>query len=430
MQKSEVLEREVHSLKSQNESESQARRILEQRHSELQADLDNLRAGQAEALGDATTQAKEADALRQELARTRAEYEEIKQLETKNSQKIAQLIEDQTTTLRNLEEARLRGEDLQSQIQGARTENDEVNRALKDARDQKDRLLRAQALEHERLMRDHIAEADGDRAVLEQQYFEAKALLDQNERQLKQAKSEMDILHADNAGLREELQRTEHALREARHVERVLRNDLSEGRASQSDYEQKIAERDRLVAQILDVAIAFRDSHSKAFAALQPLSIHPATVLKNGTNPSESVVLSPPRLPMSPLREESTPIDPTDPTAALEILRSYDLDAFSETVSKVGSVSRRWQKQCKEYRERAKGKITFRNFAKGDLALFLPTRNSVSKPWAAFNGRTFSVASVVELCNAEHRRFQCPSLTIFSTLPDVLLTNSRLESGL
>lgn len=389
MQKSEVLEREVHSLKSQNESESQARRILEQRHSELQADLDNLRAGQAEALGDATTQAKEADALRQELARTRAEYEEIKQLETKNSQKIAQLIEDQTTTLRNLEEARLRGEDLQSQIQGARTENDEVNRALKDARDQKDRLLRAQALEHERLMRDHIAEADGDRAVLEQQYFEAKALLDQNERQLKQAKSEIDILHADNAGLREELQRTEHALREARHVERVLRNDLSEGRASQSDYEQKIAERDRLVAQILDVAIAFRDSHSKAFAALQPLSIHPATVLKNGTNPSESVVLSPPRLPMSPLREESTPIDPTDPSAALEILRSYDLDAFSETVSKVGSVSRRWQKQCKEYRERAKGKITFRNFAKGDLALFLPTRNSVSKPWAAFNGGIF-----------------------------------------
>lgn len=389
MQKSEVLEREVHSLKSQNESESQARRILEQRHSELQADLDNLRAGQAEALGDATTQAKEADALRQELARTRAEYEEIKQLETKNSQKIAQLIEDQTTTLRNLEEARLRGEDLQSQIQGARTENDEVNRALKDARDQKDRLLRAQALEHERLMRDHIAEADGDRAVLEQQYFEAKALLDQNERQLKQAKSEIDILHADNAGLREELQRTEHALREARHVERVLRNDLSEGRASQSDYEQKIAERDRLVAQILDVAIAFRDSHSKAFAALQPLSIHPASVLKNGTNPSESVVLSPPRLPMSPLREESTPIDPTDPSAALEILRSYDLDAFSETVSKVGSVSRRWQKQCKEYRERAKGKITFRNFAKGDLALFLPTRNSVSKPWAAFNGGNF-----------------------------------------
>lgn len=416
MQKSEVLEREVHSLKSQNESESQARRILEQRHSELQADLDNLRAGQAEALGDATTQAKEADALRQELARTRAEYEEIKQLETKNSQKIAQLIEDQTTTLRNLEEARLRGEDLQSQIQGARTENDEVNRALKDARDQKDRLLRAQALEHERLMRDHIAEADGDRAVLEQQYFEAKALLDQNERQLKQAKSEIDILHADNAGLREELQRTEHALREARHVERVLRNDLSEGRASQSDYEQKIAERDRLVAQILDVAIAFRDSHSKAFAALQPLSIHPATVLKNGTNPSESVVLSPPRLPMSPLREESTPIDPTDPSAALEILRSYDLDAFSETVSKVGSVSRRWQKQCKEYRERAKGKITFRNFAKGDLALFLPTRNSVSKPWAAFNGGNF--ISLLWL-------FVTLTIADFSVLPSLFSQRNR-----
>jgi autophagy-related protein 11 len=64
---------------------------------------------------------------------------------------------------------------------------------------------------------------------------------------------------------------------------------------------------------------------------------------------------------------------------ALEILRD---DHFLEIVTK--SI-RKWQKQCKAYRERSKGKISFRNFAKGDLALFLPTRNSVSKPWAALS---------------------------------------------
>ncbi|KAH8113764.1 hypothetical protein DFH11DRAFT_1856207 [Phellopilus nigrolimitatus] len=384
-QQAEALMREVHSLKAQNESDSQVRKIIEQRHTELLANVEQLREEQVNALADATGRAQEADMLRQELALARADYEEAKQLHSEHSAKITQLLADQTETLRKLEEARLRGEDMRTQIEAARTENAEANRALRDAREQKERLLRAQALEHDRIMRDHIAEADGDRAVLEQRFFETRAQLDQNERQLKEARAEIDVLHADAAGLREELQRTEHELREARHVERVLRNDLSEGRASQSDYEQKISNRDRLVAQSLDVAIAFRDCHTKAFATLQPISVHPATTLKNGVNPSESVILSPPRLPVSPLREEAIPIDPTDPAAALEILRAYDLDSFSETVTKVGSVVRKWQKQCKEYRERAKGKITFRGFAKGDLALFLPTRNSISKPWAAFN---------------------------------------------
>ena len=84
---------------------------------------------------------------------------------------------------------------------------------------------------------------------------------------------------------------------------------------------------------------------------------------------------------------EPAPIDPSDPVAALEALRAFDHDHFLETIAKAGSTIRKWQKQCKDYRERAKGKISFRNFAKGDLALFLPTRNSVSKPWAAFNGK-------------------------------------------
>jgi autophagy-related protein 11 len=84
--------------------------------------------------------------------------------------------------------------------------------------------------------------------------------------------------------------------------------------------------------------------------------------------------------------DEPSPIDPSDPATALEALRAFDHDHFLEAITKTGSTIRKWQKQCKEYRERAKAKISFRNFAKGDLALFLPTRNSVSKPWAAFNG--------------------------------------------
>jgi autophagy-related protein 11 len=84
--------------------------------------------------------------------------------------------------------------------------------------------------------------------------------------------------------------------------------------------------------------------------------------------------------------DEPPLVDPSDPAGAVEILRSFDHDHFLEVIAKASSTIRKWQKQCKEYRERAKSKISFQNFAKGDLALFLPTRTSTLKLWAAFNG--------------------------------------------
>lgn len=387
------LEQDVTYLKHKKESDAHARKVLEQRNAELLADLQSLRKGQAEALSDATDKAKDVETLRLELSRTRKEFEEVKEMEGNHSNMIAQLLEDQTVTLRNLEEARLRGDDLESQIKNAREENGNMSVALKEIAHQKDKLLKDQALEHDRLLRDHIAEADGDRAILEQQFFEVKAAYDDAERQLKEARADIDILHADIAGLREEQQRTEHELGEAKHNERVLRNDLSDGRASQSDFERKISDRDRLVAEILDVAIALHDSSTKAVAILQPLSVHPGATAR-GNSLADSVLFSPPlRVPTVPPGDEPSTLDPSDPDGALELLRAFDLDTYSETIAKVASVIRKWQKQCKEYRERSKGKISFRNFAKGDLALFLPTRNSVSKPWAAFNGVSVISAS-------------------------------------
>ena len=55
-------------------------------------------------------------------------------------------------------------------------------------------------------------------------------------------------------------------------------------------------------------------------------------------------------------------------------------------IIKTGATICQWQKHSKGYRERAKSKIAFRDLAVGDLALFLCTRNSPLRPWAAFNG--------------------------------------------
>ncbi|KAF3936272.1 hypothetical protein ABW19_dt0206719 [Dactylella cylindrospora] len=83
-------------------------------------------------------------------------------------------------------------------------------------------------------------------------------------------------------------------------------------------------------------------------------------------------------------------------TAFLNSIGTFDLDAFSDAVTKrvkeAEHMARKWQKQCRDYRDKyhraqaeASEKIAYRSFKEGDLALFLPTRNQVTRPWAAFN---------------------------------------------
>jgi autophagy-related protein 11 len=429
-ERADILERELHQAKAQIESEVAARRILERRNSELAQDLEQERQNRVLALVDATEQTRAVEVMRQELSQVRSQAEEVKALEARNALKVAQLVEEQATTLRNLEAARARGENLETQIQTARSECEEVNRALKNTNMEKDRLLRLQANEHDRIIRDHIAEADGDRAVLEHQFSELRAQLEDTERQLKEARSQTELTNADAMGLREELQRVEHELREARHIERILRDDLTAGRSSQSDYEHRLENSGRLVAQMLDVAIAFRNSHCKALSLVHNLTSHPSS--SKHAPLTESTFTSSQRHGQSAgaQADEPSPIDPSDLLGALESLRAFDHDHFLEAVARTGSIIRKWQKQCKEYRERAKGKISFRNFAKGDLALFLPTRNSISKPWAAFNG-TYPYYYEDEIYpDVVHDISFIPALLPFGYWPPCRTAeNERMDSG-
>ncbi|GJJ77140.1 autophagy-related protein 11 [Entomortierella parvispora] len=84
-----------------------------------------------------------------------------------------------------------------------------------------------------------------------------------------------------------------------------------------------------------------------------------------------------------------------------EILQTFDfsdLDVTKATslvkkkLMDTEHLLKRWQRECKNLKEKynrawteAHEKIAFRNFKVDDLTLFLPTRNSASKPWAAFN---------------------------------------------
>jgi len=331
--------------------------------------------------------------------------------------------EENAILMKRDEESKQRIETLETQLRQARADGEEARNAWKDAIRERDRLLR-----------DHKVEADGDRAVLEHRFHETKSQLESDRQQLLETqqkfavaasqvsslRSQNTILQADLSSLREELKRTSHELsistqaeNLAQQTENTLRAELNFANNALVQVEGKLERTERILAQVFDVAIAFRNSHAKALAQaqvmLRPIVAKGAANFGNAPM-GESAVLSPglnggmevgsPRgqivgslglqgtQPATTERVPSpTPIDPSDPMTALDTLREFDLDTFAETIAKMGLTIRKWQKQCKEYRERAKGKISFRNFQKGDLALFLPTRNSAAKPWAAFNSK-------------------------------------------
>ncbi|KAL9100995.1 MAG: hypothetical protein Q9163_003700 [Psora crenata] len=75
---------------------------------------------------------------------------------------------------------------------------------------------------------------------------------------------------------------------------------------------------------------------------------------------------------------------------------TLDIERFNEAVYRrikdVEHIARKWQREARAYRDKshraqseARERIAIRSFKEGDLALFLPTRDQATKPWAAFN---------------------------------------------
>jgi len=80
----------------------------------------------------------------------------------------------------------------------------------------------------------------------------------------------------------------------------------------------------------------------------------------------------------------------------LTTLSALSLPALSDAILKlrrdVEWTGKKWKAEARSYRSQlhaasldAAGKIAFRNFKEGDLALWLPTRGQKNRPWAAFN---------------------------------------------
>ncbi|KAG0234848.1 oligomeric, coiled-coil, peripheral membrane protein [Actinomortierella wolfii] len=95
-------------------------------------------------------------------------------------------------------------------------------------------------------------------------------------------------------------------------------------------------------------------------------------------------------------RHSSTTVPlPREQLATIDFAQ-VDLEKLAELIKRknadIEHLLKRWQRECRSLKDKynraaaeAYDKIAFRNFKMDDLTLFLPTRNSISKPWAAFN---------------------------------------------
>ncbi|KZO94210.1 hypothetical protein CALVIDRAFT_600136 [Calocera viscosa TUFC12733] len=365
--RAERAEGEVRSARSLAESDRSVRQTLERRHTELRADLAHKSAQLEQALGEGTAQTGEMEALRTELLHAREEFERVRALQEESAAQAGKLLHAQAEMLRELEEARGRGEDLEMRIEEARREGEKASEALTEASAEKDRLLKQVASDAERRLRDQRAEADGDRAVLERQHHELTARVEALEAELKEVRGREEVERADLEEARRRLREDEQGREEAQ-------------RAGEEWETEKVRwrERESVLEEVVSVAVAYRDACAKLMGAVQASNVF-------GRFPNGDLGTTPPSRQPQPAQVQFPPIDATDAASALSALRSFPLAAFSDAVLKTGSTIRRWQKNTRDYRDRAKGRISYRNFAKGDLALFLPTRNNVAKPWAAFN---------------------------------------------
>lgn len=345
-ERAERLECELLLARTQIENETTARLILEDRYTSLLAIVKRQRQELGDALSEATGQTKAADHP-QRLVQGRGEAEEIREAGTRNAAV--------TATLRHPEGTLAQVRDLTTQI--------DIRIQTKSAPD---------ANGHIRQIPDRTTEADGGRVVLKS--AEVRSEAEGEEHQRKEAAIQVEAKEADAAGLQADLQRVEGELQDARHALNVLRKNAQADRASQSELGRKLEKANRFVAQLLEISIAYRMTHFKALVLARSAVSH------------SSARKEPEGTAAVPSDEPSPFVDPTDPAGAIMILRSVDHKGFLEVIAKTASAIHKWQKQCKEYRERAKGKISFRNISNGDRALFLPIRNSNPTSWAAFNG--------------------------------------------
>lgn len=293
---------------------------------------------------------------------------------------IREMQEERTRILMDLGEAQLLAQNYESELAGTRAELESTSSQLVEAQRDRDQALKNQSAEAERMMRDHIAEADGDRAVLEHQNLtltkELEAARASVNEKLNAAKN-ASVRRED--GLKAELSFTKAQLREVQRRETVLSDELAMAKDASAALQQKGSHNSELARDAVILAGKYHEACQRLMLAIS-----------SSTTISGSLSL-PPRAKLPVQAAAGAPASSADMNNSSVLVRClesasvFELDAFADAVLRTINLARKLTKSCKQYRELSRSKITISNFGKGDLVLFLPTRNAAVNAWAAFN---------------------------------------------
>nr|XP_019008838.1 uncharacterized protein I206_06522 [Kwoniella pini CBS 10737]OCF47619.1 hypothetical protein I206_06522 [Kwoniella pini CBS 10737] len=311
---------------------------------------------------------------------------------------LQELQEERTKSLQNLGDTQLHAQNLESELAGARAELESTTRQLAEAQNDRDTALKNQSAEAERMMRDHIAETDGDRAVLEHHNLTLTKQLEDKKVELEDklnAVKNSAIRQVD--GLKAELSFTKAQLREVQRKETVLMDEMAMAKDTASAITQEKAYQSDVAKDSIGLVTKYHEVCLRLMSAINAST----TISGNNGNTSQSqfvgIVKSINRLQpainddqlsnsiTSNANSNKDELRESVLIRSLETAQNFDLALFSEAVSKTIGLVKKWSKSCRQFRDLAKNKITFTNFTKGDLALFLPTRNAAARSWAAFN---------------------------------------------
>jgi hypothetical protein len=303
-------------------------------------------------------------------AEREAHHIQMQQLELERSQ-----------ILQGLSDARSDEEALARKVLDLQAELESATHGIEELKVERGEALQRQALLAETTLREKMAEADGDRAVLEHQIA---GLEDQLSQTKSKATQDLDLANAKHVrevnSLKAEMGMLKAELRDAqRKVSQA--NDIVIQEKDQAGLARAEKEKqEEFSKETIKVASAFYDCISRLHSAIQS-----SATISGSTSGL---------LPAVADRDDARPVKQSTSSSLisadyllveLQAMKSFDLTAFSESVTRTMGLVKKWQKSCKQYRERSKNQIAFANFTKGDLALFLPTRNATAKSWAAFN---------------------------------------------
>ncbi|KAJ8295056.1 Autophagy-related protein 11 [Rhodotorula toruloides] len=377
-------EEEVAQLDSRASTAENARMVLQRRFDSLERDKSSVEQSHQGIVARSedlerrlTAESRRSETLERDLAGARVAEGELRKQWTALDQSHTRLQGELGTLRLELDRARSTIAEQEAKLVAAEESQRELTLAI---------------AEKDRLLRDHRSEAELDRAVLEKEAAEAQRGTQAKEQELEDARRHGRLLEEAIDGLKEQIGRWEK-------VAQAKEDDLLDIRKAvegvKAEKERALVDADKVLRKMTDLARGaitlagrLRDENNKITAIL---NTPPPAKVDGGSSEVDKAAVDA-HVPAVPALDYAS----GDLEGLLTELEKYNhdtlTDAVKNKVDSLTSVTKKWVKEAKAYRERAhraasgaNDKIAFRNFAKGDLALFLPTRNSAVPVWAAFN---------------------------------------------